>query len=101
MALKKLKAWKIINGVQPVTPDFYDDDATAQDDACQEWLLETFEEKEVTPQKVTANHDRWRQGGKDRRLRRSPAVELLGSHPRGTERLGHFCLSDSRLSLWW
>jgi hypothetical protein len=25
MALKKLKAWKIINGVRPVTPDFYDD----------------------------------------------------------------------------
>jgi hypothetical protein len=42
---EKAQAWKIINGVRPVTQDFYDDDATAQDDICQEWLLETFEEK--------------------------------------------------------
>jgi hypothetical protein len=60
MALKRLKAWKIINGVQPVTPDFYDDNVAAQDIACREWLLETFEEEGVTPQKVAANRKKFR-----------------------------------------
>jgi len=48
MALKKLKAWKVINGEAPVVPDFYDDDAQALNAACKEWLLETYEEEEVT-----------------------------------------------------
>jgi Zn-dependent oligopeptidase len=55
MALKKLKAWKIINGVTPVTPDGYDDNPEALNAACREWLLETLEEDEVTTQKVTSN----------------------------------------------
>ena len=46
MALDKLKAWRAINEEAPVKPDFYDD--AALDAACKEWLLETFEEEEVT-----------------------------------------------------
>jgi hypothetical protein len=60
MALKKLKAWKTINGVTPVTPDFYNDDVAAQDAACKEWLLETHEDAEVTAQKVTANRKKFK-----------------------------------------
>lgn len=57
---EKFKAWKIINGVRPVTPDSYYDDVTTQDEACQEWLLETLEEKEVTAQKITTNRKKFR-----------------------------------------
>jgi gag-polypeptide of LTR copia-type len=55
MALKKLKAWKVINGEAPVAPDFYDDDPQALNAACKEWLLETYEEEEVTLQKISSN----------------------------------------------
>jgi hypothetical protein len=60
MALKKLKAWKIINGVTPVTPDGYDDNPEALTAACREWLLETLEEDEVTTQKVTSNRKKFK-----------------------------------------
>jgi hypothetical protein len=45
--LNKLKAWRVINEEAPVKPDFYKSDA-ALDAAYKEWLLETFEEEEVT-----------------------------------------------------
>jgi hypothetical protein len=60
MALKKLKAWKTINGVTSVTLDFYNDDVAAQDAACKEWLLETYEDAEVTVQKVIANRKKFK-----------------------------------------
>jgi hypothetical protein len=59
MALNKLKAWRVINEEAPVTPDFYKNDA-ALDGACKEWLLETFEEEEVTGQKVISNRKKFK-----------------------------------------
>ena len=47
MALNKLKAWRVISEEAPVKPGFYQNNA-ALDAACNEWLLETFEEDEVT-----------------------------------------------------
>jgi hypothetical protein len=47
MALKRLKAWKVIKDAAPVQPDFYDDNTETRDTACKDWLLETFEEAEV------------------------------------------------------
>jgi hypothetical protein len=38
-----------------VAPDFYDDDPQALNAACKEWLLETYEEEEVTLQKISSN----------------------------------------------
>jgi len=61
MALRKLKAWKVINGATPVESDFYDDDFTALDAACKEWLLKTLEEAEVTIQKVIFNRKKFKQ----------------------------------------
>jgi len=60
IALKMLKAWKIINGVTLVTPDSYDDNPEALNAACREWLLETLEEDEVTTQKVTSNRKKFK-----------------------------------------
>jgi len=60
IALKTLKAWKIINGVTLVTPDSYDDNPEAINAACREWLLETLEEDEVTTQKVTSNRKKFK-----------------------------------------
>jgi len=59
-ALKKLKAWKIINSVTQVKPDGYDDNPEALNAACREWLLETLEEDEVTTQKVTSNRKKFK-----------------------------------------
>ena len=59
MALNKLKAWRVINEEAPVKPDFYKSDA-ALDAACKEWLLETFEEEEVTGWKVISNRKKLR-----------------------------------------
>ena len=58
MALNKLKAWKVIDGATPITPDSYN--TVALDAACKEWLLETLEEGEVTAQKVTSNRKRFK-----------------------------------------
>lgn len=60
MALKRLKAWKVITGIVPVAPDFYDKDPQALDVACREWLLEKLEDNEVTAQKVTANRKKFK-----------------------------------------
>jgi hypothetical protein len=60
MALNKLKAWRVINEGAPVKPDFCDNDDTALDTACKEWLLKTVEESEVTPQKVTGNRKKFK-----------------------------------------
>jgi len=60
MALKTLKAWKIITGVTPATPDCYDDNPEALNAACKEWLLETLEEEEVTTQKITSNRKKFK-----------------------------------------
>jgi hypothetical protein len=60
MALKKLKAWKIINSVTSVTPHCYDNNSEALNAACKEWLLETLEEEEVTTQKITANRKKFK-----------------------------------------
>lgn len=38
IAVKKLKAWKIINGEALVALDFYDDDPQVLSTACKEWL---------------------------------------------------------------
>jgi hypothetical protein len=60
MALKRLKAWKVINGEVPVAPDFYDDDPQELNAACKEWLLETSEEDDVSTQKVTSNRKKFK-----------------------------------------
>jgi transposase InsO family protein len=60
MALKTLKAWKIITGVTPATPDCYDDNPEALNAACKEWLLETLEEDDVTAQKITSNRKKFK-----------------------------------------
>jgi hypothetical protein len=60
MALKKVKAWKVINGEAPVAPDFYDDDSQALSAACKEWLLETSEEDDVGTQKVASNRKKFK-----------------------------------------
>jgi hypothetical protein len=60
MALNKLKAWRVINEEAPVKPDFYDNNDTALDAACREWLLETIEENGVTAQKVTSNRKKFK-----------------------------------------
>jgi hypothetical protein len=59
MALKKLKAWKVINGEAPVALDFYDDDPQALSAACKDWLLETSDEDDVSTQKVTSNRKKF------------------------------------------
>jgi hypothetical protein len=60
MALKKLKAWKVINGKAAVDPNNCLDGSDDLNDACKEWLLETLEDSEVTTQKVTANRKKFR-----------------------------------------
>jgi hypothetical protein len=61
MALMRRKAWKVITGVPPPTPEsFGDKDTEKLDAACREWLLETLEDNEVTSQKVTANRKKFK-----------------------------------------
>ena len=59
IALKQLKAWKVIAGERPRTPESFEDTETL-DAACKEWLLETLEDNEVTPQKVVANRKKFK-----------------------------------------
>lgn len=51
LAMKRLKAWKVINDARPIAPDFSTTDE-ALDVACKAWLLETLEEGEVTTQTI-------------------------------------------------
>ena len=59
MALMRHKAWKVITGEKPPTPESYED-TEKLDAACKEWLLETLEDQEVTTQKVVANRKKFK-----------------------------------------
>ena len=59
IALKQLKAWKVIDGERPSTPESLED-TEKLDAACKEWLLETLEDDEVTPQKIVANRKKFK-----------------------------------------
>jgi hypothetical protein len=41
-------------------PDFYDDGAQVLNADCKKWLLEAYEEEEVTLQKITSNHKKFK-----------------------------------------
>ena len=60
IALKKLKAWKIIKGEIPVSADYYNNNIPELDAAYREWLLETYKEEEVTVQKVISNRKKFK-----------------------------------------
>src|SRR2546423_7036698 len=59
IALKQLKAWKVIDGERPNTPESFQD-TESLDAACKEWLLETLEDNEVTTHKVVANRKKFK-----------------------------------------
>ena len=60
VALMTHKAWKVINGKEPPTPESFENDSKSLDAACKEWLLETLEKDEVTTQKITANRKKFK-----------------------------------------
>ena len=59
IALKQLKAWKVIDGQRPETPESFED-TELLDTACKEWLLETLEDNEVTTQRVVSNRKKFK-----------------------------------------
>ena len=55
----QLKAWKVIDGERPKTPESFED-IESLDAACKEWLLETLEDNEVTTQRVVSNRKKFK-----------------------------------------
>jgi len=60
MALKRLKACKVITSKVPVVPDFYDEDPKVLDVACKEWFLGTLEDDEVTTHNIITNRKKFK-----------------------------------------